>query len=313
MSEKIKIAILGLGVVGGGVYDLIKKNDLPIEVVKVFGRSKDKALQKGLPEHLWTENFDEIIKSNADVVVETLGGIDIPTKYVLTALENKKSVVTANKAMLSPNYKTILETAKNNGVSFKYEATVAGTIPVINVLENSLNANKIIKIEGILNGTANYILTKMSEEGWEYGDALKKAQDLGFAESDPTDDVEGIDTANKLSILISLTTGKYVSVKDLSPKGISGLSSKDFDEAKSQGCVIKLLGTVSFENDEMSYFVMPTYLNKEHPLASVRNEYNGILITGNASDDIMLYGKGAGAFPTASAVVSDILSITKES
>jgi homoserine dehydrogenase len=230
---------------------------------------------------------------------------------MIDAMNAGKHVVTANKAAVAENYELLTETALKNGVKLRFEASVGGGIPLIGAISDHLAANEFSELLGILNGTTNYILTKMSEEGSSYEEALIEAQNLGFAEADPTSDVEGHDVANKLSILMSLVFGKRVKPSEIPTLGISKITQKDIDEAEAEGCVIKLLASAFRAEDNIECFIQPTFLNKTHPLADVRYEFNALYIKGNASGDLMFYGKGAGPDPTASAVLGDVIAISR--
>jgi homoserine dehydrogenase len=319
--KKIRLAILGLGNIGKGVQKLLEMNSdlifertgIALELTKVLEINEETINTSGLSRDIFTSNIEDISKAdNIDIAIEVLGGINPATDFVLSCLTNGKSVVTSNKAMLAPSYNKILKTAEDNNVFFGYEASVGGGIPIIDALTNSLAANQYKNITGILNGTTNYVLTKMTDEGWEYEDALKKAQELGFAEPDPTDDVTAKDVVNKISILMNLAFGEFVSPEQIKPIGITEITQKDIEEARAQNCVIKLLASASYDNGELNYFVQPTFLNKEHPLATIKNETNAILVEGNAVSEVMLVGPGAGPLPTASAIMGDVVSIAKK-
>jgi homoserine dehydrogenase len=218
-------------------------------------------------------------------------------------------VVTANKAAVAANYESLMSAAREAGVLFRFEAAVGGGIPILNALTTALMANQYTEIMGILNGTTNYILTKMTQEDRPYEDVLKEAQDKGFAEADPTADVEGEDVANKLSILMSLVFDKRIRPEEIPTKGITKITKTDIAEAAADGCVIKLLASAWQRDGELSCFIQPTLLNKDHPLAGVNNEFNAVFVKGNAVDDLMFYGKGAGPLPTGSAVMGDVIEI----
>jgi homoserine dehydrogenase len=263
-----------------------------------------------VPKEIFTQNPDDIFTDpDIEIVIELLGGIEPATSFMLSALNSGKHAVTANKAAVAANYEALTDAAAKNNVMFRFEAAVGGGIPILNALTTALLANEYEEIMGILNGTTNYILTKMTEENLPYEDALREAQAKGFAEADPTADVEGEDVANKLSILMSLAFGKRILPHDIPTAGITKITKEDIEAAKADGCVIKLLASAYKRDGEVSCFVQPTFLNKEHPLASVGNEFNAIFVKGNAVDDLMLYGKGAGALPTGSGVMGDVIEI----
>ena len=315
-----KIGLLGFGNVGGGTYKILTENKEIIkerigvspEVVKILARSKGKKRFCEAPESIMTMDPDEILNNeDIDIVVEMLGGIEPATSFMLQAMKNGKHVISANKAAIAANYDKLVKTAKENNVEFLFEASVAGGIPVLTTITNALQANKFVEVMGILNGTTNYILTKMTEEGLAYEDVLKDAQEKGFAEADPTGDVEGIDAANKLSILMALCFNKYVAPDQIPTTGISKITADDIKEATEAGKKIKLIGRAVLKDGEVEYSVQPLKLDASHPLAGVSNEFNAVYITGDMVGELMFYGRGAGPLPTGSAVCGDILSIMK--
>ena len=312
--KKLKVGILGFGTVGGGTYEILTKNrdlitertGVSVEVVRVLRRKKSDS-------QLCTNDPDEILcNTDIDLVVEVIGGIEPATSYMLTAMKNGKHVVTANKAAVAANYKILTETARKNGVEFLFEAAVAGGIPVLTAIQNPLQGNNFTEVMGILNGTTNYILTKMTEEGASYEEVLKDAQAKGFAEADPTADVEGLDAANKLSILIALLFGQYIPPSDIPTTGISKITAEDIKKAAAEGKKIKLIGHALRENGHIKASVAPEGLPLSHPLCGVSNEFNAVYVTGDVAGELMFYGKGAGALPTGSAVVGDIISVAKK-
>lgn len=313
----LRVGILGLGTVGGGTYTILtenkelieKRTGCAIEVSRILDRKK----KPGVPESLFTENPDDVIASdNVDLVVETLGGIEPACSFMVQAMEHGKHVVTANKAAVAANYRKLTETAKKNNVQFLYEASVGGGIPVLTSMQNELQGNRFLEVMGIVNGTTNYILTKMTEEGADYAEVLKDAQAKGFAEADPTADVEGIDVANKLSILIALAFDKYIAPTDIPTTGISQITKADIEAAAAEGCKLKLIAHAKIdENGEIEASVAPEKIPYAHPLAGVSNEFNAVYITGDMVDELMFYGKGAGALPTGSAIVGDVIRVAK--
>ena len=316
-----KIGLLGFGNVGGGTYKILTDNADLIEsrvgvrpeVVRILQRNRNKKRLVEASPALLTEDPDDIILNpDIDIVVEMLGGIEPATSFMLQAMKNGKHVVSANKAAIAANYKLLTETAAANNVEFLFEASVAGGIPVLAAIEGSLQANDFVEIMGILNGTTNYILTKMTDEGLSYDEVLKDAQEKGFAEADPTADVEGLDAANKLSILIALAFGRYVAPSDIPTTGISKITPADIDAARSRGKKIKLIGQASLKDGKLNYSVKPVELEASHPLAGVNNEFNAVYITGDMVGELMFYGKGAGPLPTGSAVCGDILQIMRD-
>ena len=321
ITKRINLGLMGLGNIGSGVYKVLDLNrkhieqttglDLRITKILEIDQNRDRGFT--VEPGVFTLAPEEIFSDpGIDIVIELLGGTEPATAYMLEAMKAGKSVVTANKAALAENYGLLTETAFKNGVKLRFEASVGGGIPLIGAIKDHLCANEFTEMLGILNGTTNYILTKMSEEGYSYEDALAEAQKLGFAEPDPTSDVEGHDVANKLSILMSLAFGKRVRPDEIPTRGISQITKDDIEEAEAEGCVIKLLASAFRSENGVECFIQPTFLNKTHPLADVRNEFNALFIKGNAVDELMLYGKGAGPYPTASAVLGDVVAIAKD-
>ena len=315
--KALNVGILGLGTVGGGTYTILtenkavieKRTGCAIEVVRILDRFK----REGVPAELYTEDPDDVLCCEGiDLVVETLGGIEPACSFMLQAMEHGKHVVTANKAAVAANYQKLVETAAKYNVQFLYEASVGGGIPVLTSMQNELQGNNFLEVMGIVNGTTNYILTKMTEEGADYADVLKDAQAKGFAEADPTADVEGIDVANKLSILIALAFDKYIAPTDIPTTGISKITKADIEAAAAEGCKLKLIAHAKLKEDgTVEASVAPEKIPFAHPLAGVSNEFNAVYITGDMVDELMFYGKGAGALPTGSAIVGDIIKVAK--
>ncbi|MDF2608252.1 MAG: homoserine dehydrogenase, partial [Bacillales bacterium] len=261
---------------------------------------------------LLTTNPDDIIdNSEIDIVVEVIGGIEDTKDLILRALKNKKHVVTANKDLIALHGAELLATAIENKCDLFYEASVAGGIPILRGLTEGLASDRITKMMGIVNGTTNFILTKMTQEGRDYDSVLKEAQELGFAESDPTADVEGFDAARKMAILATLGFSMNIDLNDISVKGISSITSEDIEYAMNFGYIMKLIGLAQREGDMVSVTVEPMLLPHIHPLASVHNEYNAVFVTGEAVGETMFYGPGAGSLPTATSVVSDLVAVMK--
>ena len=315
--KKLTVGILGPGTVGGGAYKILTENHdlierrtgVSIEVVKLLTRRP----RPEFPAALLTDDPDDILSNpDVDVVVETMGGIEPATSFMLQAMKHGKHVVTANKAAVADGYEELVKTAGENGVKFLFEASVGGGIPVLTSIQGALSGNTFIEVMGIVNGTTNYILTKMTEDGADYADVLKDAQAKGFAEADPTADVEGIDAANKLCILAALLFDKYVAPAHIPTVGISQITAADIAAAAAEGCKIKLIAHAVLKDGQVECSVSPKKLPFSHPLAGVNNEFNAVYITGDMVGEVMLYGKGAGALPTGSAVVGDIISIAKE-
>ena len=314
-----KIALLGLGTVGKGTYRALTENaeeierrtGKRIEVVKILERSRQ-VIESGVaPKELFTQDYDSILADpEIKIVAEILGGFEPATTFMLNAMKAGKHVVTPNKAVVAANYELLHRTAEENGVSIKYEASVGGAIPVIETIRRSLVANRFTKVEGIVNGTTNYILTKMEEENLSYEEALGQAQAFGFAEQDPTADVEGIDAANKLTILMLECFGVYIKPTEFERVGISKITRDDLRLATQHGCKLKLIACAERMPDgSINAFVKPTEIPMDNPLAAVRNEFNGIALYCNMADRIFLSGRGAGKDPTGSAMAADIISL----
>ena len=318
--KRVNIGLLGLGNIGSGTYKILELNrshieqttglDIRIKRILEIDTERDRGFT--VAPGVFTQDAEDIFSDPViDVVIELLGGVEPATSFMVEAMKAGKSVVTANKAAIAENYELLTKTAAKSGVLLRFEASVGGGIPLIGAITDHLCANEFSELLGILNGTTNYILTKMDEDGRAYEDALKEAQALGFAETDPTADVEGYDACNKLSILMSIVFGKRVRPEDIPTTGITKITKQDIADAAADGCVIKLIASAFRTEDGVECFVQPTLLNKEHPLAGVKNEFNALFITGNAVDDLMFYGKGAGPYPTASAVLGDVIAIVK--
>jgi len=313
--KEIQIAILGFGTVGSGTYDILTHNHkmiadstgFDIKVKRILDLNTVKIAAKGLPKEIIAKNIDEVCSdSEISIVVETIGGVEPAKGFILSLLKAGKSVVTANKELLAKHW-TELKSAETNRARLFFEASCAGGIPIIRTLEQGMQANNIVEIMGIINGTTNFILDNMSEEGLNYAEALKIAQELGYAEANPSADVEGYDAMYKLSILSSLAFGKEVSYTGISREGINKISIRDINEGKEMGYTLKLLGIARNEGNKVEARVHPAFVPNKHPLAGVRGAFNAVYLKGDFVGDIMLYGSGAGAYPTGSAVVSDIV------
>ncbi|MDH9414074.1 homoserine dehydrogenase [Staphylococcus epidermidis] len=316
--KELNIALLGLGTVGSGVVKIIEENRQQIKdtinkdiVIKhILVRDKSKKRPLNISQYHLTEDINDILNDNSiDIVVEVMGGIEPTVDWLRTALKNKKHVITANKDLLAIHLKLLEDLAEENGVALKFEASVAGGIPIVNAINNGLNANNISKFMGIFNGTSNFILSKMTHEQTTFKDALEEAQRLGFAEADPTDDVEGVDAARKVVITSYLSFNQVIKLNDVKSVGISDITLADINAANSLNYKIKLIGKGTFENGYVNASVEPTLIHKNHQLAAVENEYNAIYVIGDAVGDTMFYGKGAGSLATGSAVVSDLLNV----
>lgn len=319
--KTINIALLGFGTVGSGVAETIKRNSqmmaeqlgCQLKITYVLVRHPDKYKNIPLLEgvHL-TSSFEEIMADpDIGIVVEVMGGIHPAKEYIFEALNHKKSVVSANKDVVALFGPEIMHTAMENHVNFSCEASVGGGIPILRPLHDSLAANEIESIVGIVNGTTNFILSSMDEEGVSYSDALRVAQKKGFAEADPTNDVCGYDAARKLAILASIGFRANVTFDDVLVEGIEKISQKDVQYASEMGYAIKLLAVGTRQENGIALNVYPAFVPRTHPLASVKGSYNAIYVTGNIVDDVMFYGRGAGSLPTASAVMADVISTAK--
>lgn len=314
--KKVGVAILGLGVVGGGTFKMLTEHrelykqtqDIDISVENVLELNKEKALKLGVPKNRIASDIAEICSNpNVDIVVEVMGGVEPAKTFVLAALNAGKSVVTSNKELFCKYSHELEKVAKKNNCGLFYEASCVGGVPVIRSLLDNLQGNKVLSLMGIINGTTNYILTKMTNEGGSYEEILKEAQRLGYAEANPTADVEGFDAAYKLSILSSLAFHTKIPFSKIHREGITSISSEDIQYGKQLGYVLKLLAIGKNTEDGIEVRVHPTYVKTSHPLASVSDSYNAVYITGDCVEDVMLYGRGAGAMPTASAIVGDII------
>lgn len=315
--KKIYIGLLGFGTVGSNVYSLLENQadeiaqatGASIEVKKILVR--DVAMPRtDAPGELLTDNFDDIIDDpQITMIVELMGGVDPAFDYITAALEQGKSVVTANKQLLAKQGFYLFRLAQEKKTQIRFEASVAGAIPVIKVLRESMVAADLTSVYGIVNGTTNFILTEMSRTNARYEDALARAQEWGFAEADPTEDISGQDAAAKMAILASIAFHTPVGLDDVGCVGIEGISSLDIAYARELGLTIKLLGVARLYDDKINVRVYPALLEQNHPLASVSGAYNAVFLQGKAIDEIMLSGPGAGGMETASAVVGDIVSI----
>ncbi len=313
----INVAVMGYGTIGSGVVRVLDMNaDLIAKRVKDEVKVKyilDLRKFDGDPyAHLLTNDFNQIIEDeNLDIVVETIGGTGAAYMFVKAALEAGKNVATSNKALVAKHGPELMQIAKDKNVSFLFEASVGGGIPILRTLQTALTGDDIEEITGIVNGTTNFILSKMANSGADFDEVLKEAQELGYAELDPTDDIEGYDAGRKIAIMTSLVSGKQVSFENTYVEGISKLTAQDMEYATALGRSIKLLATSVKSNGTYSVMVAPFMLESSHPLYMVEGVFNAIFVKGNALGDSMYYGSGAGSLPTASAVVADIVDIAK--
>ncbi|MDF2636428.1 MAG: homoserine dehydrogenase [Pelosinus sp.] len=319
MGNIITVGLLGMGTVGTSIAkiltenanDILQKVGVPVKIKKIMVRQLDKVRNIDIDAE-FTTNIDDIINDqDIDIIVEVMGGM-IPTKdYIVKALAAGKHVVTANKDVVAKYGQEIFEVADKSKVDFLFEASVAGGIPIIRPLKQCLAANKISEVMGIINGTTNYMLTKMTNEGLDFDSVLAEAQAKGYAESDPTADVGGFDAARKIAILASIAFGSRVSIDDVYVEGITTISTEDIAYAKELGYVIKLLAIAKDDERGIDVRVHPAFIPAKHPLASVHDVFNAIYIKGDAVGETMFYGRGAGGMPTASAVVSDIIDVAR--
>ena len=318
--EAISIGLFGLGTVGTGVVRIIESHQdklmhqvgCPVIIKKILVKDVAKPRSVDCDHQLLTTNPEEILYDpEIDVVIEVMGGVAETKDLLLKALKEGKHIVTANKDLMALHGSELLTAASENGCDLFYEASVAGGIPILRGLADGLASDRITKMMGIVNGTTNYILTKMNTEGRAYQEVLKEAQELGFAEADPTSDVEGLDAARKMAILATLGFSMKVDLDDVGVSGISQITEEDLRYGRQLGYTMKLIGYAHREGEKVEVSVQPTFLPDTHPLASVQNEYNAVYVYGEAVGETMFYGPGAGSLPTATAVVSDLVGIMK--
>ncbi|MDD4839346.1 MAG: homoserine dehydrogenase [Clostridia bacterium] len=319
--KKIGVALLGLGTVGGGTYEILTKNreyfkktqNLDVEVMQILEKNIKRCEELGVDLSIVSTDIDAVVNNpNIKIIAEFFGGIEPARTFLIKALEAGKSIVTANKELFAKHWTELEAAAKKGNAGLYFEASCVGGVPIIRTLTEGMQGNHILQIKGIINGTTNYILSSMSESGTAYEDALKSAQELGFAELDPTADVEGFDAAYKLSILSSLAYHKRVPLEKVFREGISDISVCDINIGKELGMTLKLLAISKCKNGKIEARVHPVFVPSTHPLASVSGSFNAVFLNGDAVDDIMLYGRGAGALPTGSAIVSDIIFAAKK-
>ncbi len=320
MKARIGVGLVGFGTVGTGVAKILLGNralvqrrvGVPVELVRVADLDITRDRGVSLPPGMLTTDVGQILDDpSIDIVLELIGGYDAAKRVILDAMARGKQVVTANKALLAVHGEELFEAAARRGVDLGFEASVGGGIPVIRALTEGLAANTILSIYGIINGTSNYILSRMTSEGQGFKEVLAEAQRAGYAEADPTFDVAGVDSAHKLSIMVSLAYGTPVNFKEVYTEGITRLTPLDITYAKEFGYTIKLLGIAKFSDGEVEARVHPTMIPSTSPVAHVEGIYNAIQLAGDAVGDIVLYGQGAGSMPTGSAVVSDVIAIAR--
>jgi len=321
VKDEIHIGLLGLGNVGAGTWEILSNNAAAIaqktgcrmRVAKVLVRDLHKQRPVDVPVDLLTDSFRDIIDDpTVAIVVEAMGGEHPAKEYICEAIRAGKTVVTANKEVIAKHGKEILQLAAQQGIEVYFEASVGGGIPIIRPLKRCLAANRITEVMGIINGTTNYILSKMTREGKEFDEVLREAQAKGYAESDPSADVDGFDAAYKILILASAAFNKRVSLTDIYREGIRRIGKADIAYAKELGCTIKLLGLADDLGEKINVRVHPVLLPDSHPLAAVDDVFNAILVKGDAVGDVMFYGRGAGSMPTGSAVVADIIDAVRD-
>ncbi len=319
MRKTITIGLLGMGTVGTSVVkiltdnanDISQKVGIPVNIKKIMVRQLDKNRTIDVNAEFTTTIDDIINDPDIDIIVEVMGGMNPTKDYIIQALVAGKHVVTANKDIVAKHGQEIFETADKSKVDFLFEASVAGGIPIIRPLKQCLAANQISEVMGIINGTTNYMLTKMANEGLDFNSVLAEAQAKGYAEADPTADVGGLDAARKIAILASIAFGSRVSIDDVYVEGITTITTEDITYAKELGYVIKLLAIAKDDERGIDVRVHPAFIPAKHPLASVHDVFNAIYIKGDAVGETMFYGRGAGGMPTASAVVSDIIDVAR--
>ncbi|MCI8583597.1 MAG: homoserine dehydrogenase [Dorea sp.] len=315
----VKVGLLGLGTVGGGVYKLIErqkeemadKTGANVEIAGILVHNLNKK-REGVDENLLTDRWEDIIENDEiGIIIEVMGGIEPARTMIGEALCAGKNVITANKDLLAMYGEELLAVAEEKKLDLMFEAAVAGGIPIMRPLRQCLAGNEISEVMGIVNGTTNYILTKMFEKGMSFEEALAKATELGYAEADPTADIEGLDAGRKVAIMASSAFHSRVVFDDVHVEGITKITAQDIKYAKEFDSVIKLIGIAKNTPEGVEACVYPMLLSEEHPLASVRNSFNGVFVHGDAADDVMFYGRGAGELPTASAVMGDVIDVVR--
>ena len=320
--KRIAVGFLGCGNIGCGVYKLLetygkeiaKNENTEFDVQRILVRSLGKKRDWDIPVQLLTDQAADVLDNpDIQIVMEFMGGEEPAASYMIRALKAGKSVVTANKMALASHWREIVAAARESGAGLYYEASVCGAVPIIRAINDSLQANRIDSVMGIINGTTNYILTRMSREGAAYETVLADAQRLGLAEPDPTADVEGYDAAYKLSILSTLAFHRHVPVECVYREGITGITPLDVQCGKELGLTLKLLGVAKLEEGKVQARVHPTFVPDNHPLAGVNDAFNAVYVHGHACGEMMFYGRGAGDMPTASALVSDLIKASKQS
>lgn len=319
--KKVGLALLGLGVVGSGTYKILTKNKeyiknyygVDIEVLHVLEKDVAKAEALGIDKKIVSTDINNVVNNpDIGIVAEFFGGIEPARSFLIASLKAGKSVVTSNKEMFAKNWTELESAAKEGNAGLYFEASCVGGVPIIRTLQESMQGNNILSIMGIFNGTTNYILSNMADKGLDYADVLKAAQKLGYAEANPSADVDGFDSMYKLSILSTLAFHKKVPLDKIYREGISKINKKDIEFGKEFGFTLKLLAIGKVVNGKIEARVHPAFIDNNHPLASVKGSFNAVMIVGDNVGDIMLYGRGAGDLPTGSAIVSDIVYCAKQ-
>ncbi len=314
--KKVGVALLGVGTVGGGTYNILKQKreyfkktqNLDVEVMHVLERNLDRTRELGISDDIVSCDIDNVINNkDISIVCEFFGGIEPARTFLIKALEAGKSIVTANKELFSKHWPELQEAAKKGNAGLYFEASCVGGVPIIRTITEGLQANEIKSMQGIINGTTNYILSNMSDSGVSYEDALKEAQRLGYAEANPTADVDGFDAMYKISILSTLAYHKRVPISRVYREGMTNIKSEDINYGKELGYTLKLLAISKNIDGKIEARVHPAFVKNNNPLATVKGSFNAVLLNGDSVGDIMLYGRGAGDFPTGSAIVSDII------
>lgn len=318
--KEIQVALLGLGTVGLGVYKVLQmqkeemqhKIGTEVKIKKILVRNLEKAASRIEDPSVLTNDWQEILNDDEiQIVIEVMGGMEPARRYIMEAMQAGKQVVTANKDLIAADGRELMEEAKKSGCDLLFEAAVAGAIPIIRPLKQCLAGNHLTEIMGIINGTTNFILTKMTQDGMEFEEALALATKLGYAEADPTADIEGLDAGRKAAIMASIAFNSRVTFADVYTEGITKITASDIRYAKETGSVIKLLGVANNTPEGIEVRVHPMLIPEDHPLASVNDSFNAVFVHGDAVGDAMFYGRGAGELPTASAVVGDIFDIAR--
>lgn len=318
--KKIGVGLLGLGTVGMGTYQVLKsqqpemlqKLGVELEIRKIAVKDPEEVASQVDDPRLLTADWREVVQDDSvEIVIELMGGMEPAKTSILSALNAGKHVVTANKDLVAVSGRELLDAAAENHCDFLFEAAVAGGIPIIRPMKQCLLGNQITEMMGIVNGTTNFILTKMEQDGMEFQEALALATELGYAEADPTADIEGLDAGRKVAIMASIAFHSRVVFDDVYIEGITKITAKDIQYAREMGCTIKLLGVTRYDEEGIEAYVCPMLISGEHPLASVNDSYNAVFLHGDAVENVMFYGRGAGSLPTASAVVGDVFDIAR--